>query len=213
MITDYPESHPLARAKQSPNELEVAGRSSAMLTPTALAKNKKSAFTIVELLIVIVVIAILAAISIVSYNGVQSRASKISRFSELKSWQQAFDLYQAMNGTYPAMADGGYCLGTNFPNGYGGQPRCRDYSVDSADSYLVSNNTVLMTALSSYAPKGTTTQQPVKGTVGPYAVYAPSVIYLYMITQGSSSTECPDGASFAYTDGAGMLICYLTLQK
>ncbi|MCA9336117.1 prepilin-type N-terminal cleavage/methylation domain-containing protein, partial [Candidatus Saccharibacteria bacterium] len=47
------------------------------------AKNKKTGFTIVELLIVIVVIAILAAITIVAYNGIQQRSRDSIRKSDL----------------------------------------------------------------------------------------------------------------------------------
>ncbi|MEO8691834.1 MAG: prepilin-type N-terminal cleavage/methylation domain-containing protein, partial [Candidatus Saccharimonas sp.] len=44
-----------------------------------------SAFTIVELLIVIVIIAILATITIVAYNGITSRAHDASTKSNLNS--------------------------------------------------------------------------------------------------------------------------------
>ena len=40
----------------------------------AVLQNKRSGFTIVELLIVVVVIAILASISVVAYTGIQQRA-------------------------------------------------------------------------------------------------------------------------------------------
>ena len=51
-------------------------------TPLPKAKpSTSSAFTIVELLIVVVVIAILAAITIISYNGISNRA----KLSSLKN--------------------------------------------------------------------------------------------------------------------------------
>lgn len=50
-----------------------------------MTKNRfSSAFTIVELLIVVVVIAILAAITIVSYNGIQARSQNAAIATELK---------------------------------------------------------------------------------------------------------------------------------
>ena len=47
-------------------------------------KEKRTGFTIVELLIVIVVIAILAAITIVAYTGIQDRATQSSLQSSAK---------------------------------------------------------------------------------------------------------------------------------
>jgi len=58
-------------------------------------KNKKSGFTIVELLIVIVVIGILATITIVSYNGIQSKAKTVKKQSEISSMTKAVQLHNA----------------------------------------------------------------------------------------------------------------------
>ena len=68
------------------------------------ANDRKSGFTIVELLIVIVVIGILAAIVIVAFNGVQNRAKDSERSSELASIQKALELYYIDNGGYPTCA-------------------------------------------------------------------------------------------------------------
>lgn len=57
----------------------------------------QSAFTIVELLIVIVVIAILAAISIVAYNGIQSRARTSAVNSALVQSAKKIALWQIDN--------------------------------------------------------------------------------------------------------------------
>lgn len=63
--------------------------------------NKKSAFTIVELLIVIVVIGILAAISIVAYNGIQNRANDTTVKADLQKLSKILELYKADYGKYP----------------------------------------------------------------------------------------------------------------
>lgn len=65
---------------------------------------KQKGFTIVELLIVIVVIGILAAIVIVAFNGIQARARDSSKESSVKSLMKAIELYNAENGSYPALA-------------------------------------------------------------------------------------------------------------
>lgn len=63
----------------------------------SVTSRKQSAFTIVELLIVIVVIAILAAISIVAYNGIQSRARASAVSSALTQSAKKIALWQIDN--------------------------------------------------------------------------------------------------------------------
>lgn len=64
-------------------------------------QNKRSGFTIVELLIVIVVIGILAAITIVVYNGTQARARDTQRTSDARNILTALEAYKAVNNVYP----------------------------------------------------------------------------------------------------------------
>ncbi len=87
------------------------------MNATYQSNRNNSGFTIVELLIVIVVIGILAAISVVAYNGVVTRASNMSRLSEMRQWEKLFVLYKTLNGVYPVISTGygNYCLGTGFP--------------------------------------------------------------------------------------------------
>lgn len=63
--------------------------------------RRNSAFTIVELLIVIVVIGILAAITIVAYNGVQTRAENTKTINAVGAYARALQSYAAINGAYP----------------------------------------------------------------------------------------------------------------
>lgn len=63
--------------------------------------NTKSAFTIVELLVVIVVIGILATITIVSYSGVQNKAIIASLQSDLSNAATQFRIFNVDNGYYP----------------------------------------------------------------------------------------------------------------
>ena len=68
-----------------------------------------SAFTIVELLIVVVVIGILAAITIVSFGGVTSQANVASITSDLDSNSTKLQLYFTQYGSYPTTLDGNNC--------------------------------------------------------------------------------------------------------
>ena len=61
--------------------------------------KQQSAFTIVELLIVIVIIAIVAAISIVAFNGIQNRARASAASSALAQANKKLALWQIESGT------------------------------------------------------------------------------------------------------------------
>jgi len=63
-----------------------------------------SAFTIVELLVVIVVIGILASITIVSYTGITTKANIANMQSDLSNASTKLRLYQAENSILPATA-------------------------------------------------------------------------------------------------------------
>lgn len=85
--------------------------------------NKRSGFTIVELLIVIVVIGILAAITIVAYNNVQQRANNMRRVAAAKEWHKLIITYTAQNGAYPASTLNNHtCLGTGNPTDFDANP-------------------------------------------------------------------------------------------
>ena len=66
------------------------------------ATGKQSAFTIVELLIVIVVIGILAAITIVAYNGLQSRAHNSALQANVKQAATSIETLKDTQGNYPS---------------------------------------------------------------------------------------------------------------
>src|SRR5690606_35509923 len=71
--------------------------------------QKRSGFTIVELLIVIVVIAILAAISVVAYTGVQARAKDSQRHQDIKIIAKALEMYYIDHGSLPTSSCGSSC--------------------------------------------------------------------------------------------------------
>ncbi|MCX6728422.1 MAG: prepilin-type N-terminal cleavage/methylation domain-containing protein [Candidatus Saccharibacteria bacterium] len=67
----------------------------------AYKKSKQSAFTIVELLVVIVVIGILAAITIVTYANISQKATVASIQSDLSNAQTQLKLFQTDNTAFP----------------------------------------------------------------------------------------------------------------
>lgn len=113
------------------------------------AKNN-TAFTIVELLIVIVVIAILAAIAVVAYTGIQERARNTQTVSGVNQYYKALLAYKSLNGQYPSATANGYCLGAGYP-----ADRCWDgpngvrivnATLDSELATVMSTKPVLATA-------------------------------------------------------------------
>lgn len=170
-------------------------------------------FTIVELLIVIVVIAILAAITIVAYNGVQKRAMNTARHAELTAWMKTFEAYKATNGAYPSMPNGGYCLGTGFPNTAGdGVGRCRDiYNSNPSNRY--SESTTLNTMIKTISSLPSGPRKDINDELGPYIEYDSTIglngaITFVEFLQGGAS-ECPSGTTYGWDSGAGALLCYV----
>ncbi|MFA5644672.1 MAG: LamG-like jellyroll fold domain-containing protein [Patescibacteria group bacterium] len=66
-----------------------------------LNKSPKSAFTLVELLVVIAIIGILATLAIVSIQNTRSKARDTKRIADIKQIQTALELYFNDNGSYP----------------------------------------------------------------------------------------------------------------
>lgn len=71
--------------------------------------NYSSAFTIVELLVVIVIIGILATISLVSYSGIQARANTAAIQANLNINSNLLEMYKAEYGSYPTSLDTNNC--------------------------------------------------------------------------------------------------------
>lgn len=62
----------------------------------------KRAFTLIELMVVITIIGLLATIGIVSYTRAQARARDGRRRADLKTLQQAVEMYYAERQSYPS---------------------------------------------------------------------------------------------------------------
>lgn len=94
-------------------------------------KQKISAFTIVELLIVIVIIGILAAITIVSYRGITQRSVEASLQADLSNASKKLKIFQVDNNAFPATircdvpdSNTNLCLKSNSGNTF-------DYTYDN----------------------------------------------------------------------------------
>lgn len=76
------------------------------------ARRAPSAFTLVELVMVVTIIGIIAAIAVPRMSGVTSRASTHALQATLTNVRKAIDCYYAEHGKYP-----GYLPGTTTPDG------------------------------------------------------------------------------------------------
>lgn len=85
-------------------------------------KKNRTAFTLIEMLVVISLIGILAGVALVSFTSIQKQARDTTRKSDLKQYQTAFENYASKNnGVYPIYAvattipaSGGLCTPLNI---------------------------------------------------------------------------------------------------
>ena len=66
-----------------------------------IRRSRRPGFTLIELLVVITLIGILIAVGTVSYTNAQKKGRDGRRKTDLKSLQQALELYFHTNGIYP----------------------------------------------------------------------------------------------------------------
>jgi len=129
--------------------------------------NKRSGFTIVELLVVIVVIGVLAAITIVSYSGISSKAIEASIQADLNNAAKKLKLYYTEYGKYPDSIDASkcpipvdskYCLKSSSSNSYA------NYAGTSSTFYIeITNGSKCYSITDSSGPANTC--NPVVGSV------------------------------------------------
>ena len=71
------------------------------------ARRRRSAFTLIELLLVMVIIAVLAALVIPRFAGRSEEARRTATQTQISShFGTALDVYEADNGSYPTTAQG-----------------------------------------------------------------------------------------------------------
>lgn len=69
-------------------------------------KKSESAFTLVELLVVIVILGVLSTIGLVAFASAQARGRDAARKSDLKQIASALELYFSDYGKYPSSSSG-----------------------------------------------------------------------------------------------------------
>ncbi len=67
--------------------------------------NRRSGFSLIELMVVISIIAILMALGSVSFTTAQKKARDAARRTDMKAMQDAFEQFFSVNGTYDICAN------------------------------------------------------------------------------------------------------------
>jgi len=120
--------------------------------------SSHSAFTIVELLVVIVVIGILAAITIVAYTGISQKAVASSLQSDLNQASKQLEMFYIDNSVYPnAINDCPTPTSTNLCLKPSGSNQFTDYSPNNTTnpptySLAAKNNTTIYTVANNSQP-------------------------------------------------------------
>lgn len=70
--------------------------------------SNKKGFTLIEILIVVAIIGILASVVVVGLGPAQKKGRDSRRVSDLRSVQNALELYYGKNGNYPVIGVGSW---------------------------------------------------------------------------------------------------------
>lgn len=110
-------------------------------------RARSSAFTIVELVVVIGIIGILALIILVAYSGVKSQGYNAQIVQGVDQYMKAIETYKGLNGTYPKVTGENNktlgvfmtCLGTGYPSAQCGKVTGKTIVEDSLFNGTISD--------------------------------------------------------------------------
>ena len=80
--------------------------------PKEPSLHKKNGFTLIELLVVVAIIGILATVVLSSLSSARESARDARRLSDIKTIQNALEIYHLENGSYPRSTN----LASGIPN-------------------------------------------------------------------------------------------------
>ena len=69
-------------------------------------RRTRSAFTLIELLLVLVILAVLASIVVLNFGSVNAKKNDAKAKTDISNLETALEMYKADNGDYPSGQDG-----------------------------------------------------------------------------------------------------------
>ena len=96
----------------------------------AYRNRRRSAFTLIELLLVLVILAVLAGIVIPKFTGRQKQAQETAVKTQIKNLEVALEAFEVEVGRYPTEADGGLNALITPPAGTNFKPMFKDIPKD-----------------------------------------------------------------------------------
>lgn len=109
--------------------------------------NRNPGFTLIEVLIVVFIIGLLASVVLVGLGAFRQRGRDARRITDLRSVQNALELYYSKNGIYPPTSNWSALEGklvsasvgvNSIPNDPGGGDSTYQYAIDaSGQSYVL----------------------------------------------------------------------------
>jgi prepilin-type N-terminal cleavage/methylation domain-containing protein len=117
--------------------------------------NKKSGFTLIELIVSVTIIALLTVVAMVSYTGTNRKARDSRRMADVEKIRMALELYrQGMGSTYPSTLTS---LTTNNPpylQAIPVGPKSDTYTYNKTGGYTYTLQATVEDAGSSNLPNG-----------------------------------------------------------
>ena len=113
------------------------------LYPKAYSLHKKSGFTLIELLVVVAIIGILATVVLSSLSSARERARDAKRLSDIKTIQNALEMYaNDNNGRYPIARVGSHkgSSWSNFETALGTTPPVDPLNISDSSGDLAAKN-------------------------------------------------------------------------
>lgn len=108
------------------------------------------------------------------YSGITQRDNSASRIATAEQWIQLLKMYVAANGSLPPSIEAvtvgtRLCLGTGFPMGGGGVPRCQSVNGTDANSPAESDSAQLLSELKTIGELPSSKPSPTStGLTGPW---------------------------------------------
>lgn len=87
------------------SELRRSLRSAAQRRQGRLRSAKRSAFTLLEVMLVLVIIAAIAGIAVYNIGGIQNRAFVMTAKNQISQFKSALEQYKLYVGSYPSALD------------------------------------------------------------------------------------------------------------